>query len=224
MRRPFKICNKTGTIVLTEIIDYLKAMYQPHALVLHGSRARGDYFDNSDYDIFVFKSPAAQEVNPIIFQGQMLDLDGIIPDQTFILKADNVPIWPLEVLYDDHLQWGKKIAGQTHQAYLTGPTALNNQGIENRKNYCTRLLGRLKNRGHDQMVRMYYITDFYTRVIRYWCEQHHRWTTSAYLILPMIKAEDPKFYRLLTDLFDKGYLRSAYKICELLFYKEQNAE
>lgn len=72
-------------------------------------------------------------------------------------------------------------------------------------------------RGHDPMIRSYYMGDFYQRALRYWCEINQRWTMSAHRLLPLIAKEDPEFYKMLQDLWSENYQRATLRIHRHLF-------
>lgn len=101
---------------------------------------------------------------------------------------------------------------RTYQAFLAGPQPLSETELENRKNYTKRLLIRLENRGVDQLVRNYYLSDLYDRVIRYWFEVGGQWTQPIYRAFPTIKNEAPELYVLLENLWTDAYLQSAKQI------------
>lgn len=202
-----------------DIVTYLRKKYCPKAILLHGSRARGDAFDQSDYDLaLIVENP--DQVRPEHYQGQALDTSGISSTEP-ILKSGQTPIWPCLVLYDDGDGLGKRLTKQTEDAFKQGPVALTKEEFENRRNFSKRLIQRIQGRGQDPMIRFYYMGDFYPRILRYWCELNRRWTLSAHLLLPLIAAEDPMFYQDLQDLWMEDYQKSALKIHRHLFENDQ---
>lgn len=203
-----------------EIISYIREKYNPKAILLHGSRVRGDRFDQSDYDLaLIAENP--DQIRPEFYQGCALDVSGMVPTET-ILKAGQTPIWPCVVLYDDEDGLGKRLLTQTEEAFKQGPLALTQEEFENRRNFSKRLIQRLQGRGQDPMIRFYYMGDFYPRVLRYWCELNQRWTQSVHLLLPLIAAEDPAFYQEVQALWTEDYLKAAFRIHEYLFEKDND--
>ncbi len=206
---------ETHEMIPDEIVSYLREKYNPKAILLHGSRARGDCLDQSDYDLaLIAENP--DQIRPEFYQGWAFDISGIAPTES-ILKAGKTPIWPCVVLYDDEDGLGKRLATRTEDAFKKGPVALTQEEFENRRNFSKRLLQRLQGRGQDPMIRFYYMGEFYPRALRYWCELNQRWTQSAHLLLPLIAAEDPAFYQELQGLWTNDYLKAAIKIHEYLF-------
>ena len=202
-----------------DIVSYLHAKYHPKAILLHGSRARGDGFDQSDYDLaLIVENP--DQIRPEFYQGCALDSSGISPTEQ-VLKAGRTPIWPCVVLYDDEDGLGKRLAKQTENTFRQGPIALTKEEFENRRNFSKRLIQRIQGRGQDPMIRFYYMGDFYPRVLRYWCELNRRWILSAHLLLPLIAVEDPAFYQDLQELWTEDYQKSVLKIHKYLFGNNQ---
>lgn len=200
---------------LDEILSYLRTKYSPKAILLHGSRAREDNFEKSDYDL-VLISENADHPRPEYYEKCALDIGGVSPTET-ILKAGQTPIWPCLVLYDDADGLGERLATQTQLAFLGGPVPLTKEELENRRNFSKRLIQRIQARGEDPMIRFYYVGDFYQRVLRYWCELNQRWTMSVHLLLPIIATENPGFYKMLKELWTDDYQRAAVKIHQHLF-------
>lgn len=197
-------------LVPLDITNYLKEKYRPKAIIIHGSRLSGDAFPDSDYDLAII-TDNHDAVRPEDYNGCLLDASGVSP-QEVILKAGQTPIWPCEVLFDSDDLLGQILVQRTHQAFLAGPQSLLQQEINNRKNYTKRLLLRLDSRGDDLLIRNYYLSDLYDRVIRYWFEFRKQWTQPIYRALPTIKNEDPDFYALLEKLWAEAYLQSAKQI------------
>ncbi len=200
---------------LEKIRDYLLSKYAPEAVLLHGSRSRGDAADASDYDIVIMTSNA-ENVHPHEYEGMMLDI-GACPLDTRILETGNkVPIWPLEILHDtDGI--GKKLCEATRRAYNSGPAPLSDRERGNRASYVKRLIDKIEARGHDTAIRRYYLADFYMRAIRYWFEKRNRWTVSPYRALPIIRDEDAAFYSALQSLWTDSYLSALRKVNKGLF-------
>ncbi len=212
------VSAKIHEMIPTEIISYLQNKHHSKAILLHGSRARGDAFDQSDYDLaLIVEYP--DQIRPERYQGCALDINGISSTEQ-VLKAGQTPVWPVVVLYDDEDGLGKRLAQQTQKAFKEGPTALTKEEFENRCNFSKRLLQRIQGRGQDSMMRFYYMGDFYPRALRYWCELHQRWTLPVHLLIPLIAAEDPAFYQELQNFWTEKYQDAALRIHRCLFENE----
>lgn len=204
---------------LAAITDYLKNKYQPQAIILHGSRARGDAVAGSDYDLTLLMDG---DIDGELYQGRRLDLSAEPADCPVLYAARNVPIWPLQILYDDKHGYGAALLTRTRAAFDAGPEKLPAQEWENRRAYIARLLTRLEARQQDTLLANLYMGDLLERAVRYWCEKQGRWTQSPHRLLAVIKAEDPLFYVQLEGLFGKDRLSHAKAIEELLFGDSRN--
>lgn len=202
---------------LEDLVAYLRTKHHPKAILLHGSRARGDAFEESDYD-FALITQQPDLARPEFYNGCALDVSGVSPTEK-ILMSGQTPTWPCLVLFDDADCLGEHLANQTHEAFEKGPLPLTREELENRCNFSKRLLQRIQGRGADPLVRFYYMGDFYQRFLRYWCELNQEWTMSVHLLLPRIVAEDSVFYQHLKDLWTEDYQSAALKI-HLHLFKE----
>ncbi len=198
-----------------DIVTYLRKKYCPKAILLHGSRARGDAFDQSDYDLALI-AENSEQVRTEYFEGYALDISGLSAAES-ILKAGKTPLWPCVVLFDDADGFGNRLAEQTEKAFRQGPLTLTKEDLEDRRNFLKRLIQRIQGRGKEPLIRSYYLGDFYQRVLRYWCEINQRWTLSVHLLLPLIAKEDPLFYQMIIDLWTEDYQRVVLRIPQHLF-------
>ncbi|MBX9977870.1 MAG: nucleotidyltransferase domain-containing protein [Alphaproteobacteria bacterium] len=203
--------------MIESITQHLMQIYSPHAILLHGSRARGDAVTTSDYDlVIILDNPVTAQ--PHIFKGCALDICGLFPD-IHVLKTGNTPIWPIQLLYDHEKMWGECIMAETKRVFDAGPEALLEHEWTNRFNYTTRLMSRLLSRGDDLMIRNYYLGDFYERMIRYWFEKKCVWTMSIYKALPHIEAADPVFYAHLKGLWADNFRNECKRLFDMIFAK-----
>lgn len=202
--------------MIGEITAYLINTYSPKAILIHGSRVRGDYVATSDYDLVVVTSES-EKVSPHIYKGCSLDVYGIDLHELMIETSNKTPIWPIEILFDDNDRIGLKLCKQTHAKFLEGPKPLTKEECTNRFTYTKRLLDRIVSRGEDPMIRNYYLGDFYERMVRYWFKKNHIWTVSFYRALTIIENQDPEFYNDLQHLWNEDYLKSVQRLFEKIF-------
>ena len=200
------------------VVDYLLANYKPKAILLHGSRARGDASDGSDYDITLL--PADTSARPHIYDGLMLDLSSEPADMA-VLTSSNVPIWPIDVLYDSDGA-GAAVAARTKKAFEVGPAALSEVVIENRKNFVRRYYARLLVRQDDSALRLYYLGLLVERFIRYYFEMQQRWTQSYHVMTKTIAIENPTYKAHLDVLASDDYIKSIAWLYKSLFGEDIN--
>lgn len=202
--------------MIDKITEYLIQKYNPKAVLMHGSRVRGDYVPTSDYDLVLVKSDP-KKITPHTYNECSLDVYGIDLNEQIIETSGHVPIWPIEILFDDGDGIAAKLCEQTHAKFLQKPNPLTNEEWDNRFNYTKRLLDRIISRGEDPMIRNYHLGDFYERIVRYWFEKNCMWTVSFYRALPIIEKQDPDFYNNLRRLWSEDYLKGAQRLFEKIF-------
>lgn len=202
--------------MIKEITTHLIQQYNPEAILMHGSRVRGDYVQTSDYDLAVIAAEP-EKIVPHIYNGCSLDVSGITVTTQIIETASRVPIWPLEILFEDSSKIGSMLRQQTYAKFLKGPGPLASKEWENRRNYTQRLFDRLSARGAELMVRNYYLGDFYERMVRYWFEKNCKWTVSFFRALTIIEEADADFYKNLEGVWTEDYLVNARQLFEKIF-------
>lgn len=200
---------------LDNLVTYLRTKHNPKAILLHGSRAWEDAFDNSDFDLAIITDDP-DSVRPEFYQGCALDVSGFSLTET-VLKFGATPLWPCLVLFDDREELGARMAKRTEEVFLQGPPSLTSEERENRQNFLKRMIDRIQGRGEDPLLRLFYIGGLTQRVLRYWCELNLKWTLSAHRVLPLIAAEDPVFYKALQELQTDTYQNAVKKIHHHLF-------
>jgi hypothetical protein len=200
--------------MLDAITDYLKETYQPQAILLHGSRARGDAAPSSDYDLTLIGAKGF--MHPAGFKGAQLDLSAE-PADVPVLLSHEVPTWPIQVLYDDKHGYGAALAARTEAAFREKPPRVPEDKIMNRKNYMRRIYARICERGENKVLRTYYMGDLVERCIRYRAELRREWPQSLHASLIAIKAEDPHFHDLLERLTGDDYIAAVAEIFRTLF-------
>ena len=179
-----------------KIIEYIKSRYNPKAIILHGSRARGLNRDNSDWDLYVFIDSNI-EGGTENFNGENLDVSIMylpLEEYDFIdtfgptLKGAKI-LFDTDELAQKLIDEAEKIYGQSR--------VLSERDIQNRKNRGARLLERIKGTINQPELQLYHLGAFYESVIRYWYELKGEWQQPPYLALEDIHQRDPEFHRYL---------------------------
>lgn len=180
-----------------EITEYLVSKYEPEAIILHGSRARGANREDSDWDTYVFVNEKEKKSATEQFEGQQLDIAVIyLPIEEYDFVDEVGPtLRRAKILYDkDGI--AARIMNEIQRVYGEGKK-LSEQDILNRRNRFQRMLSRIKGTIDNDELFFYHAGSFYPSVIRYWFELKERWPEPPYDGLPIIEKEDPEFYKLL---------------------------
>lgn len=204
-----------------QITNYLIQKYQPAAILLHGSRARGLNRPNSDWDLFVFVDHDVKDDGSELWNGESLDIDVVkLPVaredffETFLGTLQVV-----ELLYEVNraIQPILELAKEMYAA----PFVLSKERYEHRKNYLRRLLLRLEGYLNQPELFSYYLAGFYETVFPYWYELKGGWSQPLYIAWPQIQKEDPEYAQLVTllssDTSTQTKLDAAKQINQRLF-------
>lgn len=199
-----------------EITQYLVKKYQPHAVLLHGSRAAGvNVTPETDWDIaLIMANP--EQVLPERIGECRLDVDGI-PVEQLSLTSNTTPCLPMRVLYDDALGLGRRLVENNQQIFDKGPSPLTEQEITNRRNHLDRLVWRLNKRQADPVSSLGYKGDIIHLACRYWCQLQGKWPQAIYRVVLMIEQEDPEFFALLKALDGPEAVTTAREVHRRLF-------
>lgn len=182
------------------ITDYLIKKYQPVAIVLHGSRARGMERLNSDWDLYVFVDRDGVNGDPELWEGESLDIDVVklpVSEMDFI-ETFLGTLQVTEILYE--VSGAVRSLLATAQEIYARPYPLSSERLLRRKNYVHRLLLRLEGYQTEPELFAYYLAQFYEELFRYWYELQGEWSQPVYLAWPRIQIDDPAYATLLTLL------------------------
>ncbi len=183
---------------LTErITQHLQEKYHPEAIILHGSRARGENRENSDWDLYVFVSDKNVHGGPETFEDQQLDICIL----EVLFKENNVielfgPRLRYAVILHDTKGFAERLLADAATLYKQG-RQLSDADVENRKRRFMRMLSRIEGSVQNDTLFFYHAGSFFEAVVRYWFEMRNEWSEPPYTAFPIIKEKDPAFFSLL---------------------------
>lgn len=174
------------------IRDHLIKKYDPEAIILHGSRAKGRGRFNSDWDLYVLVRNQT-EGGTEDFEGESLDVDIVhLPIEEVDCRSRfRETLQSSEILLDPN-GTAKNIIAQMEQIYAEG-RQLSLEEQENRINFITRVVKRLESYGGEPGIFFYHLGLFYEKAIRYWFELQGKWSLPIYEALPYIAEYDPEY-------------------------------
>lgn len=203
-----------------KITEYIKQKYNPKAIILHGSRARGFNRSNSDWDMYVFVDNTI-EGGSENHEGENLDIAIMyLPLEEYdFIDTFGTTLKGAKILYDtDNI--AVNLIAEAENIYGKG-RILSERDVLNRKNRGARLLERIKGTVTKPELQLYHLGAFYESVIRYWYELKGEWQQPPYVALDEIQSRDPKFYNLLlimaTDNNCNDKANAADKVYQSLF-------
>ena len=204
-----------------EIVKYLKDKYEPQAIILHGSRAKGGAVEHSDWDFFLLDEEK-KDIRPEQYNGESLDIQRVDPnlEKEEIVDTYGPEFLGAEVVYDfDGV--GEDFLHKAQSAAEDGPE-LSKKDIESRRNYILRYLHRMQDRKHKPGAFFWYVSEFYVKAMQYWYELlHDEWAEPEYKAIDEIKERDPEYFSLLKVLYRHNSaeekIEAAQEILDILF-------
>ena len=200
-----------------EIITYLKEEYNPQAIILHRSRAKGMAGENSDWDFFLLDKKE-KKITPEQYKGEALDIQRIDPH----LPKDEIvdehgPVFLEADLVYDTKSIGKEFLAKAQLAAKAGPD-LSDDEINRRKNYLLRYLNRMRDRQDQPGAFFYYVCSFYAAAIQYWYEVlQDEWGEPIYKAVSQIEKRDPEYSTLLKKLREDNSPKDKINTAEQIF-------
>lgn len=185
-----------------EIVEHLKATYQPDAIILHGSRARGKAREHSDWDFILLYHNASDVKN-----GREL-----YKDQNVERTVHRLPITVegLEGEFSTKLQQAKVVYEKDREAtdLLQQAAAVYQKGIhwspEKLNDHKLWMQGRIdgmKDNADDPLIFAKYLADLYQRVFNYWYWIIERsYSQPFYIATEEVSQKDPEYHTLVSQL------------------------
>jgi predicted nucleotidyltransferase len=183
----------------SDITAYLVKRFKPKAILLAGSRAQGLAKKGSDWDIFVYTEKEGRNAY-VVRKGETLDITLKVWARVAGNPLTNPygPLYPVEVLYDEtEGEFGAMLAS-TVQLKRKGPARAYPLACAERREKLERWVEKLKKHRTHPEENFYYAGWAYELFVRVWFENRNRWPLPPAQAFPVIKKEDPKFFRLLS--------------------------
>lgn len=185
-----------------EIVNYLKAKYNPDVVILHGSRARKMEREHSDWDfILLYKSPTEHTNGRELYKEQNIEL-----------QIELLPIGDIEYVFGTKLQDAKVLyeKGKEGTELLTEAQKSYAKGVQwsekKRASHELWIQGRIdgmKDNVDRPEVFYKYFSDFYQRIFSYWYWiLKKEYSQPIYIAVDEIVQKDPDYYDLVTRLID----------------------
>ena len=189
--------------MIEELKSVLINKYNPIAIILHGSRARGEAFINSDCDLYLIVS------DDFVLEDTCDSYSDVYLDIEFI-KLEELKDVDINQKFGFNLAFTKIILDRDNIAkdlitkaedYYKKGKNLNNEQLKNRKDYFTRGVLRLENLVNNRIAFTVRFNDIYARIPRYYFElKQNSWGRSPILAEKQIKDLDTWLYEKLNLL------------------------
>lgn len=184
------------------IVDYLKATYEPEAVILHGSRAIGKERQHSDWDILMlFKSEPIRKSNREDIEGEDVEWKAFtLPvEQSRVLDDFGVVLQNARVLWERNGE-GNNLLELAQSEYAKGAQLTKEDHIRYRQ-FLTHKLHSLEDDRDTPYMFLRHLGEFFNRASNWWFEVlHDELRKPLYIALPEIQERDPEYFELLMIL------------------------
>ena len=190
----------------SQLLRIFKDAYQPLAIFLHGSQARGDSLPSSDFDVYIIVSNVKEASQKRLreFQGSNLDIEFLSKDEVLeagINEFFGYNLFDAKILFDTDTI-GSQLLSRAHILYSNGRN-LKVDERESREFYYKRALARLRDCVGDPISFEIRFGDLYARLPRYWAElKNNSWGKSIRILEKEIQAKDSFFFEILEQLME----------------------
>ncbi len=183
-----------------EIVDHLRARYNPVAIVLAGSRAQGSARAASDWDLFLFCGKK-HGTELYTFAGHKLDLTFHTwpKPENYVFTNPYAPIYPAKILFDTSGGQLQGVLSRAKELSEKGPLLAYSVACADHVKKLTRWLDKVCTHADRPEIQFYYAGILYEAVIRVWFEQRNLWPLPPVRAFPQIQSSDKTFGFLLKN-------------------------
>lgn len=181
------------------IINYLKEKYNPDAVILHGSRARGMARDHSDWDfIFLYNTASLHKSGREFFAGQNIEFSVVTLPVLDILDTFSYKLHKAVVLFEKQLE-GTSILKEAETIYAEGVHWTEEKIADHKLWFQGRIDGMHDNVDRPEIFYKYF-SDIYPRIVNYWYFlKKQTYSEPIYVAVVEIEKEDPVFMALVSQ-------------------------
>ncbi len=109
--------------ILDRAVSDIVAQHRCHSVVLYGSRARGDWTDESDYDLIGFRDEGEKRRDARLIDGKFIDAFVYPVSDVIDREQDFLRIRQGTVLIEEH-GFATRLLGKLDDIYTSGPPPL----------------------------------------------------------------------------------------------------
>lgn len=205
-----------------KIINHIIEVYNPEAIILHGSRARNKERENSDWDIILlFSEPTEVKSGRELFERQNIEYSVHNLPITDVFGTFGAKLQCAVVLFEKE-DVGSSLLKEADLYYEHG-LHWSQEKIDAHKLWTEGRIQGMADSIEKPLLFHKYFSDFYDRVYNYWYWlKQNRHSQPIYIAIEEIRENDPAYYQLLSALVTYDTPLSAkvdicYKICDYLF-------
>ncbi len=201
--------------MLNTIVVYLQKEFEPDAIILHGSRARGMERAHSDWDfVLLYKEGKQRPTNGRrLYDGQNIEFVVSSVPVASVLDVFDTKLYGAKIVYEND-GIGTAVLDQASKEYEQGLSWSDDKKAAHKLWIEGRIDG-MRDCVNEPLLFYKYFADFYSRVFNYWYWiKKGDYSQPVYIALKDLEKEDPKYLVLVEDLFKQQSLEAKIEVCE----------
>ena len=213
--------------IQSHITDHIIQKYDPDAIILHGSRARGMAREHSDWDVILLYRGATEVVaGREWYEGQNIEYFVAVLPVVDIIQTFGTKLQEAIVLSEQKGE-GTDLLRQAQTLYGKG-IQWTSDDIHHHKLWFQGRIDGMRDCVNSPPLFQKYFSDLYPRVFNYWyLVKKQEYSKPIYVALEEISSQDPEYYQLIITLIDEntsleGRKVVAEKIRDYLFIEAKS--
>jgi predicted nucleotidyltransferase len=201
--------------MLETLIAYLRNEFEPGAIVLHGSRARGMERVHSDWDfILLYEEGKLMPANGRrLYDGQNIEFVVSAVPLVSVVDSFDIKLREAKVVYETN-GIGALLLEQANKEYEQGLSWSDDKKAAHKLWIEGRIDG-MRDCIDEPLFFYKYFADFYSRVFNYWYWlKKDDYSQPIYVAIEDLEKEDSKYLALIEDVLRQESLEAKVEVCE----------
>ena len=206
------------------IVNHLKEIHKPDAIILHGSRARGKEREHSDWDfIFLYNNATDVKNGRELYRNQNIEFSvhSLANNIEDIENEFSTKLQQAKVVYEKNKE-GTNLLKQAESLYKQGVHWTSDK-LNDHKLWMQGRINGMRDNVDNSTVFTKYLADLYQRLFNYWYWiVQNSYSQPFYIAVEEVGTKDPEYCTLVSQLADSRVpleekVAVAEKIKERLF-------
>jgi predicted nucleotidyltransferase len=184
--------------LLSRVVVDLQEKYNPHTIILYGSRSRGDHTHSSDIDVVCFVEGSTPTEDARDFEGLYLDAWVYGSDVMSASTDELLRVADGCCLYDSEGR-GKVFLKELQQRIEQGPKQLSASEIQHTKQWVYKMLERAKSSDVESLYRRYWLA---VDLLQIYFDLRGQWYFGSKKGLAWLREHDSIGYQLFSQVYN----------------------
>ncbi len=184
--------------LLLRVLADLQEKYNPHTIILYGSRARGDYTPSSDIDVVCFVEGATPIEDARDFEGFYLDA-WVYSSNAMSATTDEFLRFADGYCLYDSAGCGEAFLKELQQRIEQGPKQLSSAEIQHTKQWVYKMLERARSSDVESLYRRYWLA---VDLLQIYFDLRGQWYFGPKKSLAWLREHDFIGYQLFSQVYE----------------------